>query len=115
MSYRKDKVKIIWISRHRLNRRNKEILNRAFGKWEVVEWVQGNVDEAKLKALAEKHRDAKFVVVLPLHLLRALLNYTNEVYRFLTERKMNRNRIVRFIPYGLEKVEKIEVKTKRIV
>jgi len=61
--------KVVWISRHELDERNKEILSRAFGSWELVAWVKETVTTEDLRKLAEEYSDAAFVVVLPPHLL----------------------------------------------
>jgi hypothetical protein len=98
-----------------LNEANKEILTRAFGEWVLVEWVRETVTAEDLKELAEKHKDAKFVVVLPPQLIAELLKYTKEVYRFVVDRRVDEQGSAVFIPIGLEKIIKIEVVTERVV
>lgn len=110
-----DVVRVVWISRHELNERNREILDRAFGRWEIVEWVRDTVDVQMLRELAEKHRDAKFVVVLPPQLIMELLRHTNEVFRFIVDRKVREDGSAEFIPIGLEKIKEIKIVTERIV
>jgi hypothetical protein len=109
------KTKIIWISRHELTDENKRILSKAFGEWELVEQVKQTVTAEDLKRLVEKHKDAKFVVVLPPHLLSELLKHTQEVYRFVVERTVDEQGNAVFTPIGLEKIIKIEVVTERVV
>jgi hypothetical protein len=108
-------TRVVWISRHELNEKNREILTRAFGKWELAEWVRETVTAEDLKQLAEKHKDAKFVVVLPPQLIAELLKYTKEVYRFVVDRRVDEQGNAVFIPIGLEKVVRIEIVTERIV
>lgn len=107
--------KIVWISRHELDERNKEILNKAFGSWELVKWVKDTVTPEDLKKLAEEYSDAAFVVVLPPQLLAELIKYTREVYRFVVNREVKEDGTAVFTPVGLERVLKIEVVTERLV
>ena len=107
--------KIVWVSRHELDERNKEILNRAFGSWELAKWVKDTVTPEKLKELTEEYSDAAFVVVLPPQLLAELLRYTKEVYRFLVDREVNEDGTAIFTPTGLERVVRIEIVTERLV
>jgi len=109
------KKKIIWVSRHELTKRNKEILNRAFGSWELAKWVKDTVTAEELKRLSEEYSDAAFVVVLPPQLLAELLRYTKEVYRFIVDRELKQDGSVEFTPTGLEKVVRIEIVTERLV
>lgn len=109
------KVKVVWISRHELNEENEEILNRAFGNWELVKWVKDTVTAEDLRKLAEEYSDATFVVVLPPHLLAELLKYTKRVYRFVVDREVKEDGTAIFTPTGLERVVRIEIVTERLV
>lgn len=107
--------KVVWISRHELNEKNKEILDRAFGEWRVEHWEKETVNGEKLGLLKAFHPDAKFVVVLPPQLIAELLKHTTEVYRFVVERKVDEQGNAEFIPIGLEKILRIDVVTERVV
>jgi len=106
--------KVVWVSRHELNERNKEILNKAFGSWELV-WIKETVTPEDLRKLAEEYSDAAFVVVLPPQLLAEVLKYTKEVYRFVVNREVKEDGTAVFTPVGLEKVIRIEIVTERVV
>jgi hypothetical protein len=112
---KKEIRKIVWISRHELNKKNKEILTRAFGEWEIAEWVRETVTAEDLKELTEKHKDAMFVVVLPPQLIAELLKFTPNVYRFTVERTVAEHGNVVFTPVGLEKIIRIEIVTERVI
>ena len=107
--------KIVWISRHELDERNKEILNKVFGNWELVAWIKETVTPEKLKELTEEYSDAAFVVVLPPQLLAELLRSTKEVYRFIINREVKEDGTAVFTPTGLERVVRIEIVTERVV
>jgi hypothetical protein len=108
-------TKVVWISRHKLNEANKEILTRAFGEWELVEWIRETVTTTDLQELVEKHKDAMFVVVLPPQLIAELLKFTPNVYRFTVERTVDEHGNVVFTPVGLEKIVRVEIVTERVV
>ncbi len=107
--------KIVWISRHQLNEENKRILDKAFGRWELVAWIKDTVTAEDLKKLAEEYSDAAFVVVLPPQLLAELVRYTKEVYRFVVNREVKEDGTAIFTPTGLERVVRIEIVTERLV
>jgi len=107
--------KIVWVSRHELTKRNEEILNKAFGNWELAKWVKDTVTAEELKRLSEEYSDAAFVVVLPPQLLAELLKYTREVYRFIVNREVKEDGTAVFTPTGLERVVRIEIVTERLV
>jgi len=108
-------VKVVWISRHELNEKNREILDKAFGSWELVDWIKETIAIEDIKTLVEKHKDAKFVVVLPPNLLAEFLRFTNEVYRFIVEREVKPDGTAVFTPVGLEKITRIVIETERVV
>ena len=107
--------KIVWVSRHELTKRNEEILNKAFGNWELVAWIKETVTPEKLKELTDEYSDAAFVVVLPPQLLAELLRSTKEVYRFIVNREIKEDGTAVFTPTGLERIVRIEIVTERVV
>jgi hypothetical protein len=100
-----DNVKeVIWISRHRLLVENHLILRNAFGEYCVVE-VNERMDANRLKEIVEElGRDRVYVVVLPTHLIKVLLDLGVEVYRFITKDVEGRN-----LPVGLERIVDLEI------
>lgn len=106
---------VVWVSRHKLNDLNRKILDKAFRRWVVVDWVKGTVSPDDLRMLVEKYNNAVFVVVLPPDLLMHLLRYTDKVFRFIVERKVDNEGNAIFIPVGLEQVLEVSIKTRRVV
>jgi hypothetical protein len=108
-------MKILWVSRHELNDRNLDILKKAFGDVEVVQYADTVRDVRELIQYAEQNSVDAFIVVLPPNLIMELLKQTDRpVYRFIVERKL-KNGEAEFIPIGLERIVKVEVVTERVV
>ena len=100
--------KVVWVSRHKLLAENYLILRNAFGEYCVVE-VNERVDANRLKEIVEElGSDRIYVVVLPPHLIKVLLDLGVKVYRFITKHVRGRN-----LPVGLERI--ISLETERVV
>jgi len=83
---------------------NHLILRNAFGEYCVVE-VNERMDANRLKEIVEElGRDRVYVVVLPTHLIKVLLDLGVEVYRFITKDVEGRN-----LPVGLERIVDLEI------
>ena len=109
-------VRLVWVSRHELTDLNKQILQKAFGDFDVVQFKDTVQDIRDLKQFADQHRADAYVVVLPPHLIQQLLAIDRRpIYRFIVERRLKENGEAEFIPTGLEQIKEIKVVTERIV
>ena len=107
---------LVWVSRHELTDLNKQILQKAFGDFDVVQFKDTVQDIRDLKAFADQHRADAYVVVLPPHLIQQLMQVDKRpIFRFVVERKVNEQGNVEFTPIGLEQIKEIKVVTERIV
>ncbi len=109
-------VKLVWVSRHELTEKNHEILKKAFGEYEIVQYKNtiNNIEE--LIEFADEHGADAYIAVLPPNLIQELLvKDKRPIYRFVVERILKENGEAEFIPVGLEAILKIEIVTERIV
>ena len=110
------KTVLIWVSRHKLTSENHEILRKAFGDYEVVQYAETIQDVSELVKFANENDADAYVVVLPPHLIQQLMNADRRpVYRFVVNRTVSEDGNAVFTPIGLERIVKIEVVTERIV
>ena len=108
-------MRIVWVSRHELNQKNHEILRKAFGKYEIVQYKETVTDVRVLKAFADLNKADAYVVVLPPHIIMQLMRIDKRpVYRFIVERNLLKDEVV-VTPVGLERIVKIEITAERIV
>ena len=109
-------MRFVWVSRHELTDLNKQILQKAFGDFDVVQFKDTVQDVRDLKQFADQHGADAYVVVLPPHLIQQLLAIDKRpIYRFIIERKVDEQGNAVFNPIGLEQIKEIKVVTKRIV
>jgi len=109
-------VKIVWVSRHDLNEKNYEILEKAFGDVEVYQYSDTVKDVPELIEFADEVGADAYVVVLPPHLIMELQKKDKRpIYRFVVERIVNDDGSVTVIPVGLERVVEVKIVTERIV
>jgi len=109
-------VRLVWVSRHELTDLNKQILQKAFGDFDVVQFKDTVQDIKQLRQFADQHRADAYVVVLPPHLIQQLLAIDQRpIYRFIVERKVDEQGNAVFTPIGLEQIKEIKVVTERIV
>lgn len=109
-------MRLVWVSRHELNKKNWEILKKAFGDVEVVQFKDTVQDINELCDFARSVMADGFIVVLPPHLIQQLLsNVKVPVFRFIVERKVDEQGNAEFIPVGLERIKEIKIITERIV
>ena len=110
------KMRFVWVSRHELTDLNKQILKKAFGDFDVVQFKDTVQDIKDLKQFADQRGADAYIVVLPPHLIQQLLAIDKRpIYRFIVERKVNEQGDVTFTPIGLERIKEIKVVTERIV
>ena len=55
-------MKLVWVSRHELTQKNHEILKRAFGNVDIVQFKDTVQDVRDLKAFADQHGAAAYVL-----------------------------------------------------
>ena len=108
-------MRLVWVSRHDLKPENHEILKKAFGDYEVIQFPKTVKDINTLIDFANANNADAYVVVLPPDLIQQLLVRDNRpIYRFIVERREKENGEVEFIPKGLERIVRIEVIVERI-
>ena len=113
--------KMVWISRHNLNERNHEILDKAFGEGVPIYQIKETLNREDIRKMVELLKEegeletTAFVVVLPMDLISELLKYTKNVFRFTVIRKVKEDGSAEITPTGLEQILKVEVKTKNLV
>jgi len=109
-------MRFVWVSRHELTDLNKQILQKAFGDFDVVQFKDTVQDIRQLKEFADQSKADAYIVVLPPHLIQQLMQVDKRpIYRFIVERRLKENGEVEFIPIGLEQIKEIKVVTERIV
>ena len=109
-------MRLVWVSRHELTDLNKQILQKAFGDFDVVQFADTVQDVKELKAFADQHKADAYIIVLPPHLTQQLMQTDKRpIYRFVVERRLKENGEAEFIPIGLEQIKEIRVVTERIV
>ena len=110
-------MRIVWVSRHELNEKNHEILKKAFGEYEVVQYKETVKDVAELLDFARNVMADALIVVLPPNILQELIQKKGSisVYRFTVERIVKEDGSVKFIPTGLEEIVEIKIVTRRVV
>jgi len=110
-------VKVVWVSRRPLTPEHIEILKKAFGKDIAIRQVDRALTVEGVLEMVEKHgEDAKYVTVLPPHLMKALVDTGVEVYKFTVEREYIPE-VGKFIaiPTGLERVLEVKYITEKVV
>ena len=111
-----EKTVLVWVSRHKLTSENHEILKRAFGDYEVVQFSQTVTDVSELVKFANENDADAYVVVLPPHLIQQLMNADRKpIYRFTVERIVDESGNAVFTPIGLERIVETRIVTERIV
>ena len=109
-------MKLVWVSRHELTDLNKQILQKAFGDFDVVQFKDTVQDIRQLKEFADQSKADAYIVVLPPHLIQQLMQVDERpIYRFIVERKVDEQGNAVFNPIGLEQIKEIKVVTERIV
>ena len=109
-------MKMVWVSRHELNEKNREILQKAFKEYEVVQCRETVKDIRELIEFADKEGADAYIVVLPPHLIQQLLSKDKRpVYRFIVERKVDKEGNAEFTPVGLERIVRVEIVTERVI
>ena len=110
------KTVLIWVSRHKLTSENHEILRKAFGDYEVVQYAETVTDVSELVKFANENDADAYVVVLPPHLIQQLMNADRRpIYRFVVNRIVDESGNAVFTPIGLERIVEIRIVTERIV
>jgi len=109
-------MRLVWVSRHELNEKNKEILSKAFGHYEVYQYKDTVNNVSELIEFADSVDADAYVVVLPINLIADLIKADNRpIYRFIVNRILKDDGSVEFVPVGLEKIVKVELVTEKVV
>lgn len=109
-------TKIVWVSKKPLTTDNVEILKQAFGDDLKIIQIARIIDVNDVAEIIDYNGiDAKYIVLLPPHLIKQFLKYGVEVYRFISERQLTEDGRAILTQVGLERIHDIKYVTERIV
>ena len=109
-------TKIVWVSKKPLTLDNVEILKQAFGEDLQIIQIAKTMDTNDVAEIIDYNGvDAKYIVLLPPHLIHQFTKQGVEVYRFISQKQITEDGRSILTQVGLERIYEIKYITERIV